>query len=129
MKLEAPHKAQAACVGSSLMKIRQKWIGNPRQDFWTRFYAAVEQKTDQKFAIDRIPGLCDYPNSLKMLTKEKRVAYLTPHELYKGYSPVGLNKPFATYWLEVEENEPFYDRVLDDLGIKLEDFWDGEPHW
>ena len=111
------------------MKIEQMWIGNPRQDFWARFYAAVEQKTGQKFAIDRIPSKSDYPNSLRILTKEKWVAYLTPHELYEEWLPVELNKKDATYWLEVEKGEPFYTRILEDLDIKLSDFWDDEPYW
>lgn len=105
------------------------WIGNPRQDFWARFYAAVEQKTGQKFVIESIPSKCDYPNSLRILTKEKLVAYLIPHELYEGWSPVELNKKDATYWLEVEVGKPFYTKLLEDLDIKLSDFWDGEPYW
>jgi hypothetical protein len=111
------------------MEKKQKWIGNPRQDFWTRFHDAVEEKTGQRFRTDIIPSKCDFPNSLKILTKTKYVAYLVPPELFEGRSRVELNKQEATYWLEVEEGEPFYEKILEDLGIKLSDFWDGDPYW
>ncbi len=109
------------------MKIEQMWIGNPRQDFWARFRAAIEQKTGQRFYTDDIWAKIDYPKT-KIIEEAKRVAYLIPHDVVFKV-PCDRNKPNATYWLEVGDNEPFYTRILKDFEIELSDFWDGEPYW
>jgi hypothetical protein len=109
------------------MKIKQMWIDNPRQDFWARFRAAIEQKTGQRFYADWIMAGCDYPKS-QIIGKNRCVAFLMPHEAIYMV-PFERNKPNATYWLEVGEGEPFYTRILKDFEIELSDFWDGEPYW
>jgi hypothetical protein len=109
------------------MEIEQIWVGNPRQDFWARFRAAVERKTGQRFYTDWIMARCDYPK-LQIVRKGRLVAYLIPHEA--AYMvPCERNKSNATYWLEVDEDKPFYTRILEDFGVELSDFWDGEPYW
>jgi hypothetical protein len=109
------------------MKIKQVWIDNPRQDFWARFRIAIELKTGQRFYTDSIMARCDYPKS-QIVEKNKYVAFLIPHESV-FMVPCDRNKLNATYWLEVGEDEPFYLRILEDFGIELSDFWDGEPYW
>ncbi|AFY93119.1 hypothetical protein [Chamaesiphon minutus] len=47
-------------------------------------------------------------------------AYLLPYE---------RNKPNATYWLEADNDELFYKKILEDFEVELSDFWDGEPYW
>ena len=109
------------------MKIEQIWVGNPRQDFWARFRAAIERKTGQRFYTDWILVKCDYPKTT-IIEEAKWVAYSIPHNVVFKV-PCERNKPNATYWLEVGEDEPFYTRILEDFEIELSDFWDGEPYW